>query len=308
MDDSDDRTASLMTPAKLAQVRKPKAPVSPAAWLDQMAADAGHQHLHRLGELRAEMQAALLGRSDAAVGAALDALAQALPALDFDLLQARGWWARTTGKSRTAGAEFVSQYEHIEESTASLARQTQALQASQQAQAGSIDRMLVEFEVEYRALDKIIDQGARWLQDMRNQLKERMAQAADAQSQQAVRDDAARCEILVARLKFLRACATAAQQVHQQATGAASRRAALLQMLQQALASDVKAWKVRLGALAAAASEDRASGLSLEGPTETHRELQLCVKQAQADWTQLQAQEQALAQSLVALETQLAAA
>ena len=34
-----DRTASLMTPSKLAQV-KPRGPVSPAAWLDQMAADA----------------------------------------------------------------------------------------------------------------------------------------------------------------------------------------------------------------------------------------------------------------------------
>ena len=45
-----DRTASLMTPAKLAESR-PKVAASPAAWLDQMAADAGHQHVRRLAEL-----------------------------------------------------------------------------------------------------------------------------------------------------------------------------------------------------------------------------------------------------------------
>ena len=46
MSEDHDRTASLMTPAKLAQM-KPKAAVSPSAWLDQMAADAGHAHLIR---------------------------------------------------------------------------------------------------------------------------------------------------------------------------------------------------------------------------------------------------------------------
>ena len=305
MDDSDDRTASLMTPAKLAQARKPRGAVSPAAWLDRMAADAGHQHVQRLRELQAELRGQLRLREHTPLAAALERLGQALAGLDFSLLQSRGWWARTTGKSRSAGAEFAVRFDATEEATRALASQVQALQKSQQAQAGAGDRALVEFEVEYRAVDKIIDQGARWLQDMRTQLKERLAQATDAQSQQAVRDDAARCEILVARLKLLRAAVTAAQQVHQQALAAAGRRTGLLQMLQQALASDVKAWHARLSPLAAAAAEDRVVSASLEGPTETHRELQLCVKQAQADCAQLQAQEQALGQSLDALGLQL---
>jgi DNA repair exonuclease SbcCD ATPase subunit len=307
MDDSDDRTASLMTPAKLAEVRKPRAPASPAAWLDQMAADAGHQHLRRLGELRAELLGQLRLRDDASLAAAIDKLAGELPALDFGLLRARGWWARTSGKSRSAGAEFAARFEAIEEAARDLASQIHSLQKGQQAQAGAIDRALVEFAVEYRALDKIIDQGARWLQDMRTQLKERLAQAADAQSRQAVRDDAARCEILVARLKLMRAAATAAQQAHQHAQAAQGRRAALVQMLQQALAADVKAWHLRLSPLAAAAGEDREPAPSLEAPLETHRELQLCVKQAQADCAQLQAQEQSTQQSLSALAAQLGA-
>ena len=53
--DEQDRTASLMTPAKLAQF-KPKPAASPAAWLDQMAADAGAINMLRLSELRRQPQ------------------------------------------------------------------------------------------------------------------------------------------------------------------------------------------------------------------------------------------------------------
>ncbi len=45
-----DRTASLMTPSKLAQI-KPKSAVSPAAWLNQMAADAGHAAVWYCGDV-----------------------------------------------------------------------------------------------------------------------------------------------------------------------------------------------------------------------------------------------------------------
>jgi hypothetical protein len=302
-----DRTASLMTPAKLAQAR-PKAPVSAAAWLDQMAADAGHVHVRRLAELCGELQAQdRLGDIQPAA-AALASLAEALPRLDFGLLRSRGWWARTTGKSRSAGAEFAAQFEKIEEVSRGLAAHVQALQTRQQAHGTVSELTLVEIEVEVRAIEKILDQGARWLQDMRNQLKAREAGAADAPSRKAIEDDALRCEILVARLKLLRAVSSAAQHAHQQAQGAAVRRAAVLQLLQQAVATNVKSWQARLTTLAGVAGDDDAPALSLEGPMESHRELQLCVKQAIADCGQLQAQEKALAEGLAALDTQAQAA
>ena len=58
MASSSDHTASLMTPAKLRQAaeRRAAAAVSPSAYLDQMAADAGHQHLRRLAELGVVLQ------------------------------------------------------------------------------------------------------------------------------------------------------------------------------------------------------------------------------------------------------------
>ena len=59
-----------------------------------------------------------------------------------------------------------------------LAAQIQAV-AEEASRTSPRDRTLLEFEVEFRAIDKIIDQGTRWLQDMRNQLKAREAAATD---------------------------------------------------------------------------------------------------------------------------------
>lgn len=302
-----DRTASLMTPSKLAQAR-PKAAVSPAAWLDQMAADAGHPHVRRLGELRLDAQAQARRRDFSGLATALERLAQVLPLLDFSLLQARSWWARTTGKGRGAGADFAGQFDAIDQAAQAVASQAQAIQKAQQEQHGAAELAWVEFEVEYRAIDKIIEQGTRWLHDMRSQLKARQAAAADEASLQQVKDDAARCEILVARLKALRAVSSAAQQAHQQAQAAAARRTAMLQLLQQPLASGARAWRARLAPLAAAARDGDSPALSLEAPQEAHGALRRCALQAVADCAQLLGQEKAMAESLDAFGAQLAAA
>lgn len=302
-----DRTASLMTPSKLAQMR-PKALSSPAAWLSQMAADAGHQHVRRMAELCGQLTAQVPQGDVAPVQAGLGRLAEALPQLDFGLLQSRGWWARTTGKTRSAGAEFAAQVARIDEVARALVAPIQDLQAKQQEQTSTTDRTLVEIEVENHAIDKIIDQGARWLQDMRAQIKSREAGAADPAAQDALRQDAQRCEILVARLKLLRAVSSAAQRALEQAQAAAGRRAALLQLLRQGLAAGIKAWQARLSPLAASAAAGDSTALNAEAPMEVHRDLQLAVKQAIADCGQLQVQENAVADSLAALAQQTEAA
>jgi hypothetical protein len=303
--DERDGTASLMTPAKLAQLRARPA-ASPAAWLDQLASDAGAMHLRRLEQLRDELHAQARSRDDTATARSLRALAGALERLDFTLLhQSRGLLARITGKGRGATAEFAGQYEQIVEAGEQVKAQMQALATVQQAQAGAAERILLEFEVEYGAIEKIIDQGARWLQDMRGQLKTREAAAADEAAMNQMREDAARCELLFARLKHLRLAVTAAQQTLQQAQAAAARRAALLQMLQQRLAPGLKAWEARLAPVAAGASGGGSAQPTLERPPRAQRELATHVEQAEADCAQLQLQERALAESLASLTEQL---
>lgn len=304
----EDRTASLMTPAKLAQVR-PKAPVSSAAWLDRMATDAGHQHVRRLAELRADLQGQAAKRDFAPLAAAIARVAEALPRLDFGLLQQKGGLlARLSGKNKSAIAEFASQYDAIEAAADALIEQAKALQGKQGDQASRTDLTLLEFEVEFRAIEKIIDGASRWLQDMRNQLKEREAAGGDEGARRQIREDAQRCELLVARLKALRALSSAAQQSHQQAQGVAARRAAMVHALHTTIARNIKDWRGRIEPLAGAAREGESPALSLEGPMDCHRDLQLCIKQAGADCGQLQAHEQAVAESLDVLGTHLKAA
>lgn len=309
MSEEQERTASLMTPAKLAQM-KPKAAASPAAWLDQMAADAGHAHVGRLGELAAQLQAQAGERDWAPVAAALQAVLDRLPQLDFALLQQnKGLFARFTGKGKSAGAEFNAQFDAILTAAEGVKAAVQALAKKHQAEAGATERTLVELEVEFRGIEKIIDGASRWLKDMREQLKARQQQAAgDAAVLEAVRQDAARCEILVARLKLLRAASNAAQQAHQLAQGTAQRRAALLQLLQQAVATDLKAWQSRMAPVAAAAGDAGSPALGLEGPKEAQQILQTHLEQARADCGQLHHHERALAQSVSQMAQHVAAA
>jgi hypothetical protein len=308
MSEDHERTASLMSPAKLAQM-KPKAAASPAAWLDQMAADAGHMHVRQLAELTARLQSqGGEDRGDAPLVHALQSLEQALPRLDVSLLQPKGWLARATGKAKSAAAEFNGQFEAIVACADAVRREAQAWQ-KRHTETGLVrERSLVEFEVEWRAIDKIIDQGARWLQDMRNQLKARQAAGADAAEQDQIRQDAARCELLLARLKLLRGVATAAQQVQQQGQGAGARRTSLAQMLHQGLAGDIKNWQARWVPVAAAAGDSGSPVLGLDGPEEAARQLQSRLGECIADLGQLAGQEQALGESLAALAQQLRAA
>src|SRR4051812_47130667 len=104
MKDDEDRTASLLTPAKLAQLAsRPKAPVNPADWLDKMAADAGQAHVRRLAELRADLQLQATKRDFEPLAADLEAVAASLPQLDFGLLQQKsGLLSRLSGKAKSA--------------------------------------------------------------------------------------------------------------------------------------------------------------------------------------------------------------
>lgn len=306
----EDRTASLMSPAKLAQMfSKPKAPVSPAAWLDKMATEAGHQHISRLAELRADLQLQGTKRDFSALAADLGAAAQALPQLDFGVLQQKsGFLARLSGKNKSAVAEFASQYDRIEEALGQLAVQAKVLQARQAEQVSRHEVTLLEFEVEFRAVEKIIDQGARWLQDMRVQLKEREAQGGDEAALSQIREDAQRCELLVTRLKMLRALSTASHQCYEQSQATAARRAGLAQAFQAQVGSRVKDWRARIVPLVNSARDGESPGLALEAPMDCHRDLQLGIKLAAADCAQMQEHEKSLAESLEALGPHLQAA
>ncbi|MBC7603395.1 MAG: hypothetical protein H7255_12150 [Ramlibacter sp.] len=300
-DDDIDRTASLMTPDKLARV-KPQAAVSPAAWLNQMAADAAHQHVRRIGELRKDLKTQGQSRDYSQITSEIARLAKAAPKLDFSLLQGHGMWSRMTGKSKTAAAEFAEQFIKLKGAGDDLMNEVKALEQQLQESAAATDLSLLELEVEYKAIEKVQDQGARWLQDMRSQLKERQASPGDAAAARQIKDDEARCEILVTRLKQLRDVSAAAQAAHQHALAAATPRKALAQSLRQALGARLADWRVKLQAVVDATEAGDAA--SIDAAMESHRELQLALKDASADCSQMRLHENTLAESLHTLKRQ----
>jgi hypothetical protein len=308
-DSEDDRTASLMTPARLAQLQvRPKPAASPAAWLDALAADAGSGHIRRLVDLRGQLDAQLRAQDHSAAAGALATWGDALQKLDFSLVQPRGWLARATGKGKEAAAGFVAQVDRIGRAGEDLVDEARGLQKKQQAAAAGADRILLEIDAELRAIEKIMDQGARWLQDMRNQLKAREAQGGDAAAQQQIRADEDRCETLVARLKQLRSASSAGQQAVECCKGVLPRRAALGEALQRLQDAEWKAWQKCLGPVADEAQASGAAPQALEGAGAAHRELQSAVAQAAQDCASLQSQEQALAAELEAMQEPLRAA
>ncbi len=305
----DDRTASLMTPAKLAQLKvRPQAAASPAAWLDQMASDAGSGHVRRLVELRQQLEAVVRGREGELRPLATDcqALHDALERLDFAQLQPKGWLARATGKGKEATASFVQQHGRVQRAADDLQDELKDLLRKQSAQTAT-DRMLLEFGAEVRALEKIMDQGARWLQDMRNQLKARTAQGGDAAAQQQIREDTARCELLVERLKVLRAVTSATQHAVDRAKSALTARGSVLASVQQLLDGEWKSARQKIAALA----EDAGGAPDSDAVARAARAregVQSLLQQAGQDCGAAQANEQAAADELAALQGPLQAA
>jgi hypothetical protein len=299
-----------MTPARLAQLKVRPAPAaSPAAWLDQLAADAGSGHIRRLVDLRRQLEGQVAEARFDAVLVALQALAQQAGRLDFAQLQPKGWLARATGKGKEQAAEFLAQYDRTRKCGEDLQDDVKALQRAQVAQGTALDRTLLEFDVELKAIEKIIDQGARWLQDMRTQLKSREALGGDEAALKAMKEDEARCELLVARLKQLRGASSAAQQVLEQCRQQSAQRSSLAERLQQALEGEWKTWQRKLEPIAQAARAG-ASGAAegADGAHAAERDLRQCAEQAAEDCARVQAQQQALGAELAALQEPLRAA
>jgi hypothetical protein len=305
----DDRTASLMTPAKLAQLKVRPAPAaSPAAWLDQMAADAGSGHVRRLLELRQQLEAQLRDRDVRAMAASCHALYDSLDMLDLALLQPKGWLARAAGKGKEAATSYLAQHERVSRAAEDLADEARVLQRKQQAQASGTERLLMEFGVEIRALEKIMDQGARWLQDMRNQLKTRQAQGGDDAAREQIRQDTARCEVLVGRLKQLRAATSAAQEAAERSKSALDRRASLAATIQQLLEKEWKAAGQSFDSVAEEAAANGTAPKSLDNARKGKQELSVALQQAGQDCSTLESQEQGACDVLAALQAPLQAA
>ncbi len=306
-DDSDDRTASLMTPARLAQLKvRPRPAPSPAAWLDQLAAGAGSSQVRRLLDLRPQLAALLRGGDVRSIVAGCQALQEALGQVDLALVQPRGWIARVIGGGKDAAARFAAQHERVVQAGDALAAEMRALHKEQQAQGPAAERTLLECEGELRAIDKIMDQGTRWLQDMRRQLKAREGEEGEA-VQQLLHEDASRCELLVTRLQLLRAASSATQLLLQRGRTACSARSALTARWRELLDQQWPAWRRQAASLADEAAAQGADGAVVDAARETLASLQAALRSADQEARVMQTQDRVLSDEIAALQGPLQA-
>src|SRR5207237_5799652 len=108
------------------------------------------------------------GRRDfAALAATIARVAEALPSLDFGLLQQKGGLlARLSGKGRNTVTGFAAQFDAIEAVAAALAEQAKALQGKQGDQASRTDLTVLEIDLDLRAIEKCITTGDRVLHEL----------------------------------------------------------------------------------------------------------------------------------------------
>ena len=298
------RTAALMSTGKLAQVEADVVDLS-SAWLDKTPADVGVTHLVQMARLHNLLGAKNHAYDDAQLSTQLKKLSRALIGLEFTLVQPLGVWARLMGEQKKAAEKFAGQYKQIAQCNAEVTALAAALHERLQAESTTIERWLMELEVEQQAVSAIVDQASHWLSAMRIQLKERHAAAADAPTQQTIKDEAARCESLVVRMRLLRAISNSAGLVIQISRETAEQRSDLRKLLQQALMLDMRTWDMQLSSLVAAMRDAGGRKLGIDNPSEVHHDLQQRVTEVCTDCEILRKTEAALANQLAELALQL---
>ena len=297
------RTASLMTPARLAQIQANEAE-APEAGLAQPEVDTGSIQLTQLLRLQGLISVQAGARDYAPLSVQLEKLADTLPQLDLALVQISGWWARTTGKSKKAADQLTDQCAQIAQCNQCVLEEIDALQKKMRGEASKTGRLLMELEMEHQALKGLIEKSLRWLGAQQIRLKELHA----ADSRQQLSDEAAHCESLVLRMESLQTISTSTQQTLALIRTAASQRSALLQLCQHALVTDMTNWQKRVPALPTAMLKSAGSALAVEGPIQTHHALHQRVTEACLACAVLHKDEQAQADSLATLAQQLLAA
>jgi hypothetical protein len=273
-----------------------------------MAADAGSGHVRRLRDLCRQLEGQVREPDVRGLAAACEALHAHLDKLDLSLLEPKGLLARVTGKGKEAAAGFAAHYDRTSHAAEDLADEARDLQRKHQSLGAVAERSVLEFDVEIRAIEKIMEQGARWLQDMRNQLKARTPAGGDDAAQEQIRQDNERCELLVERLKLLRTANSAAQDASERCHAVAKRRAALMETVQRLLESDLKGARQKLDAVAEQGAATGAATEGLDAARRGRKDLQSALQQVGHDCASLRTQEQAATDMLAGLQVSLQAA
>ena len=140
------RTAALMTASTWLRIRGGNAPVH----LAPLAEGAG-PHVLRLAEHADAIRVQAMQFPNQALEAALCELSEALKNVSFELLKPRSFWSGIVRRGPEKIVGFATQYARVNLAAKALNAAIHALHEFHLRTTGEASKLLLEFEIEYRA-------------------------------------------------------------------------------------------------------------------------------------------------------------
>lgn len=257
----------------------------------QLLEDVQAAHLSRILQLRSRLQSDAFTWDNALLTHAVEVFLAASRNLRFQSLQIHGVWARLTGATEVAAHVFGKKYDDVVSAAGRARQEFEMLSRDYRAHTSSARRLIVEFDMEYRALDRKIDQGAEWLVELSYAIEK----AGE------LRTLSTRAMALSAKLKRCRLGSALAKEITILGQNVLERRAALLERMKVDLHGFDKVWLQRVANIGTHAVDRRFPPPVLDKAREVHNELITRLELTSAGCMALQMEEQAMARRLAML-------
>lgn len=273
----------------------------PAARIRRQLDDIRDQHLPRVAQALARLQAEAAGWDNTPLAQALVAFHAAGRAVHLTSLR-QGWLPRLFGSYREACTQFVAAYQRM------AACEAQVKTHLAQLSAGGMERHLAArdaftgFEAAFETLGAAIDEGVNCLQEMCTQL-------ADARAGGRYDDElttqAEKATFFMQDFKRLQLLSSGVQDAVVRARTVLTRRSALLDQAKGELVTFEQSWIHRLGDVVSAIQAQRNPGPAVPKAIEVHDELMKRLSASADACAALQHEEYLMAQQLGTLRQDL---
>jgi hypothetical protein len=281
----------------------PHDPGQPAARIRRQLDDIHHQHLPRLAQALARLQADAADWDNTPLAQALVAFHAAGRAMHPASLR-QGWLSRLFGSYREACTQFVAAYERMAACEAQVKTHLAQLSAGGMEKHLAAREAFAGFETESAALDAAIDEGVNGLQAMCTQLAD---ERAGGRYDDELTTRAEKAQFFMQDFKRLQSLSSAVQDAVVRARTVLTRRGALLDQAKAELVTFEQAWVHRMSDVVSAIHATRNPAPVLPKAQEVHEELMKRLSASADASAALQHEEHLMAQQLAALQQDLVA-
>jgi hypothetical protein len=261
------------------------------AWVTQLTEEVQGAHFGRLRQLRSRLQSDAFTWDNALLTRAVEVFLATSRSLEFQSLRNCGVWARLTGATKVVAFVFAKKYDDVVGAAGTARKEFEVLSRDYRAHTSSTRKLIVELDMEYRALDREIDQGAQGLVELSYAIEKTGEPRALS----------SRAKALSAELKRFRLASALAKEITILGQNVLERRAALLERMKLDLHGFDKVWLQRVASILTKPGDRRFPVPGLDKAREVHGELINRLELTSDACTALQMEEQAMARRLAML-------